>query len=208
MKIDWKKEDKQYYGTKTEPAFVDIPEFGFYVISGEGNPNSDSFGAYIEALYAASYTIRMSPKQNLAPPDYKEYTVYPLEGVWSIKDPAAWREGQPLNKDDLTFDLMIRQPSFVQEDYALEMLELCKKKKSLPLLKELRFLRLSEGPCVQILHEGSYDTEPASFARMEAFCETQAYKRKSKIHREIYLSDPRRTAPNKLRTLLRFQVEV
>ncbi len=101
---------------------------------------------------------------------------------------------------------MIRQPGFVTPEYALSVIERTKAKKPLPRLKDARFEVLEEGRCVQMMHIGPYDDEPASFARMEEFCAVQGLRRLSKVHREIYVSDPRRTAPEKLRTVLRFRV--
>ncbi len=178
----------------------------FFTIKGEGNPNNPEFGEYISVLYALSYGVKMSPKQGFAPDNYFEYSIYPLEGVWDITDEAKQLKLEKLDKDALVFNLMIRQPDFVKPDFAAEVMERISKKKPHLLFPKVRFETINEGDCVQMLHIGSYDNEPASFARMEAYAEANGLKRLSKIHREIYLSDARKTASEKLRTILRFSV--
>ena len=142
---------------------------------------------------------------NPPPTGYMDYPVYPLEGIWDVNE-AAKREDRAFNKDDLVFKIMIRQPAFVDADLFQEMLELTKTKKPHPLLDKLQFEAIMDGKCVQMLHIGPYDDEPASFQRMEEFATAQQLKRLSKTHREVYLSDFRKVAPEKLKTVLRFQV--
>lgn len=206
MKHEWRKHEKDLYLPKNEPVALDIPEMKFFTIHGQGNPNGEQFPEYVSALYAASYAIRMSPKQGKAPDTYREYTVYPLEGVWDLTQEAKDRSSGEFTKEDFVFTLMIRQPDFVEESFAEEMLEFVRKKKPHPLLDQVRFETMTEGPCVQMLHLGPYDDEPASFARMEAFATENHLTRLSKLHREIYLTDARKTAPEKLKTVLRFRV--
>lgn len=204
---DWRKVEKSFYLPKKKPEIIDVPKLKFFSIYGEGNPNSDGFPDYIQALYSLSYAIKMSDKKGLEPVGFYPYKVYPLEGVWSITDEAKETFTGTINKDDLVFDLMIRQPEFVDEDYALETIDRTKEKKGLPLLDKVEFKEFSEGLCVQMMHLGSYDDEPATFEIMEKFAEENNLNRVSKIHREIYLSDARKVAPEKLKTVLRFQVE-
>ena len=206
MKHEWRKQEKQWYLPKEKPEVVDVPAFNFYTIKGAGNPNKPEFGNYIEALYAVSYAVRMSPKKDLAPPSYFEYTVYPLEGIWDITDEAKKHFTGEINKDDLVFKLMIRQPEFVTEAFAKEMLEFAKAKKKLPLLDEVKFESITEGKCIQALHLGSYDNERATFDKMEAFAKSLNLTRSSMLHREIYLSDARKVPAEKLKTVLRFKV--
>jgi hypothetical protein len=149
----------------------------------------------------------MSPKKGNTPEGYFEYTVYPLEGIWDISDEAKQSNSKELDKDSLVFNLMIRQPDFVTKEFAVEMIEQVKKKKPNKLLDEVKFGTLEEGLCVQMLHLGSYDSEPESFKLMEEFSKENSLKRISKIHKEIYLSDARKTSPEKLKTVLRFKVE-
>ncbi len=206
MKHEWKKHEKQFYLPKAKPEFIKIPAFNFFSITGQGNPNDAFFADYIGVLYSLAYGVKMSPKADIAPPTYFEYAVYPLEGVWDITDEAKKKHTGKLDKDTLVFNLMIRQPDFVTPDFAREIIERTKNKKPNPLLDQVVFETIEESECVQMLHAGSYDNEPASFAQMENFCAENNLQRQSKLHREIYLSDARRVAPEKLRTVLRFKV--
>lgn len=207
IKHDWKKLEKRFYGPKQEPEEVLIPEFKFFTIEGEGNPNLPIFSEYIGVLYSLSYGVKMSPKKGMAPANYFDYTVYPLEGVWDLIDKSKYDPEKGIDKDNLRFKLMIRQPDFVEKEFAEQILELTKIKKPHVFLDKVVFEKITEGLCVQMLHLGSYDNESASFEGMEEFCIQQKLHRRSKIHREIYLSDARKTAPEKLKTILRFQVD-
>ncbi len=207
MKLDWKKDEKGLYLPKAKPELVDVPSFGFFAVEGQGNPNDSFFGEYVAALYSLSYAVKMSPRNGCAPAGYVEYSVYPLEGVWDLTEEGIRSYDGTLDKDKLSFTLMIRQPEFVSEEYALETLERTRAKKPNKALGVARFMRMAEGRCVQMLHVGGYDEEPASFAAMEVFATAQGCRRASKTHREIYLGDPKKTAPEKLKTVLRFKVE-
>ncbi len=207
MKHEWRKKEKSVYLPKNKPELIDVPEFQYIVLSGQGNPNSAFFSECIQALYSIAYAIKMNLKKVANPPKhYQDWSVYPLEGKWDISDKGKSEYDGTLNKDELVFDLMIRQPDFVSEVFFNEMLELTKKKKPHPLLNEIRLQKIRDGQCVQMLHIGSYDDEPASFEQMEAFAEGQGLNRSSKNHREIYLSDFRKVPKEKLKTTLRFQV--
>ncbi|MDC7228247.1 MAG: GyrI-like domain-containing protein [Spirochaetales bacterium] len=208
MKHEWKKKEKLVYMPKNTPEFIEVPEFSFFTVSGRGNPNEDFFGEYIGILYSLSYAVRMSHKQGLAPSDYYEYTVYPLEGVWDLTEEGRLKSGGGIDKNELIFTLMIRQPDFVTADYALDVIARTKKKKPHKLLDEVQFKTECEGKCVQMMHIGPYDDEPASFLRMEDFCVESGLRRLSKTHREIYISDFRKTAPERLKTVLRFRVDL
>jgi hypothetical protein len=207
LKHEWRKHEKAFYLPKNKPEFVDLPEFGFYTISGSGNPNSKKFPDYIQALYAVSYALRMSPKKNLAPKGYFDYTVYPLEGVWDLSEEGRKKFNGVIDKNELVFTLMIRQPDFLGKDDAKGILDWAIENKDVELLKEVKYQRFHEGPCVQMMHVGPYDNEPESFARMETFAQDNGLIRLSKKHREIYLSDARKTAPDTLKTILRFQLK-
>lgn len=206
MKKEWRKEEKAFYLPKNAPELITIPAFKFFMIEGEGNPNEPFFEEYISVLYALSYAVKMSPKSGNAPTGYEEYTVYPLEGVWDVSEAAKAENKTALDKNQLVFNLMIRQPDFVTDVYAASIIAKTKKKKPHALLDNVKFGTIEEGPCVQMLHIGSYDAEPASFELMETFAARQGIKRTSKIHREIYLSDPGKVSPDQLKTVLRFQV--
>lgn len=207
MKHEWKKAEKAFYGPKAKPEIVTVPTFNFFTIKGQGNPNDPAFAEYIGVLYSLSYAIRMSHKGDHAPEGYFEYTVYPLEGVWDITDEAKAVYDGSLDKDSLVFHLMIRQPDFVTADYAAETIARVQAKKPHELLSQVEFGSIEEGVSVQMMHLGSFDNEPESFRQMEAFATELGLRRKSLIHREIYLSDVRKVAPEKLRTVLRFGVE-
>jgi hypothetical protein len=205
-KHEWRKKEKALYLPKNKPEVIDIPEFKFITIEGEGSPADSVFTDYIGALYSLAYTIKMMPKKiDRQPKGYFDFTVYPLEGVWDINDKAKANFKGRINKEDLVYKLMIRQPDFVSENFYSEMLEVAKEKKKNPLLEQINFERLSEGRCVQMLHLGPFEDEPASFEIMEDFAKSEGVVRLSKMHREIYLSDPRKVAPEKLNTVLRFQ---
>ena len=207
MKIEWKKEDKALYLPGRAPELVRVPAFNFFIIEGEGNPNGPDFSERIGILYSLAYGVKMSPKAGIAPASYAEFTVYPLEGVWDITDEAKRAWTGTLDKGTLKYSLMIRQPDFVDAAFAGLVLERAAAKKPSPLYGAARFGRIEEGDCVQMMHIGGYDEEPASFAAMEAFAAARGLRRTSRRHREIYLSDPGRTAPDKLKTVLRFQVD-
>jgi len=206
MKQDWRKTDKRYYLPKSKPEFISVPPFKFFVLSGHGDPNDKSFQENISVLYSLSYAIKMSPKNNFAPKDYFEYTVYPLEGIWDLSEKAKKLKSQILDKSQLVYDLMIRQPDFVSDEFALEIIERTKKKKYHPLLEKVKFETIEDKECIQMMHIGSYDTEQVSFKQMEDLCLQNGYKRESKQHREIYLSDFRKVSTDKLKTTLRFRI--
>lgn len=204
MKYEWKKVDKTLYLPKNKPEVIDVPEMNYFMLDGKGNPGGQSFAEAIEALYSAAYGVRMSHKSGKIPDGYYEYTVFPLEGIWDLEVEARGQE--VLNKDKLIYTLMIRQPDFLTADLAKEILENIMKKKSNLLLEKIRFESLNEGLNVQMMHIGKYDDEAQSFNIMENFCSENGLKRIIKTHKEIYISDFRKTAPEKLNTVLRFKV--
>lgn len=203
MKHEWKKSEKQFYLPGIIPEINVIPPFKYFTVEGAGNPNDEFFADYIEVLYGLSYTIRMSAKKGIEPEGYYEYTVYPLEGIWDISEVAKENYKGTISKDDFVFKLMIRQPEFVTPDYARNIIEYNKKKKPNDLLEKVKFEVIEDGNSVQIMHIGPYHTEPESFRKMEEFCIQRGVKRKLNSHREIYISDPRKVTPDKLKTVLR-----
>lgn len=207
MKQEWRKTEKQFYLPKDKPELITISKFKFYTIEGKGNPNDDFFTQYIEVLYALSYGVKMSPKKGITPVGYYDYTVYPLEGIWDLSEDVEQSSDGTFDKNDLVFKLMIRQPDFVNADFAAQILEQVRKNKPNSLLEKVQFEEIEEGNFIQMLHLGSYDNEPESFKIMEEFAETNGYRRKSKKHKEIYLTDARKVTPDKLKTVLRFGVE-
>ncbi len=207
-KYEWRKKEKTIYLPKNKPEIIDIPEFKYISIEGEGSPAEGIFSEKIGALYSLAYTIKMMPKKmNIQPNGYYDFTVYPLEGVWDINDKAKANFNGLVNKEDFVYKLMIRQPDFVDEIFFTEMLEIAKEKKRNPLLEQIEFEHISEGLCIQMLHLGPFDDEPLSFEIMEDFAQKEGLTRLSKVHREIYLSDARKVTPERLKTVLRFQTK-
>jgi hypothetical protein len=201
-KIDYKKDYKQLYMPKTVPEIVVVPKMPFFMVRGSGDPNGEEFSKVTEALYSMSYAVRMSYKSEDVPVGYYEYTVFPLEGEWDLLD----RSKPATDKNNFKYTIMIRQPDFLTEERFERFLEQTKRKKQNPFLEKVRFEHVEDGLSCQMMHIGSFDDEPESFARMEKFCTEHEFIRSSKIHREIYLSDPRKTEPSKLKTVLRFPV--
>lgn len=206
MKYEWKKNEKDIYLPKEEPILINIPKISYLVIDGKGDPNTSlEFQKNIQVLYSLSYGIKMAPKNGINPKGYYDYAVYPLEGVWSFDDKVT--DFRVVDKSHFVYSLMIRQPDFVDQNLINEIIEKTKKKKNLPNLDKVRFETIEEGLCVQMMHIGSFDDEAKNFKRMEEFCQENNLKRISYTHREIYLSDFRKTETSKLKTVLRFKVE-
>lgn len=205
--FDFKKEYKDLYQPKKTPSIVDVPEMLFIMVDGKGDPNTSAqYASAIEILYGLSYTIRFSKgwAGSFA------YVVPPLEGLWALDDGGAFIGGGPIpDKNKFVWTSMIRQPEFVsQEVFEAAKVSLSKKKPGLDL-SLARLETCAEGLCVQALHIGPYDDEPATVAAMDRFAEQShcavdiSQKRR---HHEIYLSDYRRTPPEKLRTILRHPI--
>lgn len=201
-KYDWKKKEKIFYLSSKEPQLITFPAFKFFSLSGQGNPNDEFFADYIQCLFSLSYAAKMRWKKETG----LDYSVYPLEGTWSLKS-SNQIDSDSFNKNDLQFTLMIRQPDFISKEYAYEIMKQVKNKKQYPLLDKVTFDIIEEGLCVQMLHIGSYDTEPITFRKMNSFISMHNLSRTNAIHREIYLSDARRVQKDKLKTMLRFQVK-
>lgn len=208
MKHEYKKHEKELYGVSRKPSLITVPAQRFVMISGKGDPNQEDFAQRVGVLYPLAYAIKtrhknhciQHPEQAEAYP-CQDYTVYPLEGLWSseTKDPT--------DKSKFIYTIMIRQPDFVTQDMFEEALAAVRQKKPHPLLKDASFGLLEDGLSVQILHIGSFDDEPASFAMMDAYILKGGYTRAGHVHREIYLNDPRKTPPQKRKTILRYQVQ-
>lgn len=204
MKYEWKKLEKKYYIPKTEPEFVEIPKFKFITISGRGNPNNEDFSRRVGILYSLAYSIKMMPKKGFVPEGYFDYAVYPLEGLWDLTEDG--KKMDTINKDELIYKIMIRQPDFVDNNVFDKALSIAKSKKNDSLYDEASFEETEEGDCVQILHIGSYDTEKDSFDKMKKYITENNLKIETLIHREIYLSDARKVSKDKLKTVLRYRV--
>lgn len=204
-KYEWRKELKELYLPKKEPTKIEVPKMQFFTVEGSGDPNtSKQFKGNIEILYSLSYAIRMMPRQGITPEGYFEYTVFPLEGHWDLDEEG--RKLDYLDKNHFVYKLMIRQPDFVTEDLFQYAINRVKDKKKNINLDTAKFEVITEGLCVQAMHIGSYDKEPKTFELMEQFCSENKLKRIEKTHKEIYISDARRTSPERLNTVLRFKV--
>lgn len=205
MKYEWKKMDKEIYLPAQKPQLIEIPKYNYFLISGEGNPNADDFAEAVQALYSLSYSVKMMPKKGKVPEGYYDYTVFPLEGFWDLKE--GKRTTGKFDKDDLVYTIMIRQPDFVDEKLANEVIETVKKTKPQRLLEQVAFGPFDEGLSLQIMHVGPYDEEPKTFRILDDYCLKNHLIRKSLTHKEIYISDVRRVEPEKMKTVLRIQVK-
>ncbi|MCK1992392.1 hypothetical protein GW626_08110 [Peribacillus muralis] len=205
MKYEWRKQEKNLYIAKQKCQLVTIPEQKFFMIKGKGNPNEKEFSEKIGVLYSLAYAVRMMPKQGYTPDGYFKYTVYPLEGIWDLTEEG--RKLDTLNKEELLYTIMIRQPDFVTKEVVERAFKHVEKKKPHPFLNEVKFGTVEDGLSVQILHVGPYDDEPQSFQVMNEFIHNHNLERTSLQHREIYLSDFRKVEPAKLKTVLRYKVK-
>lgn len=207
MPFDYKKRFKELYLPPERPGIVEVPEMSFAAVQGSGDPNEEG-GAYshaVELLYGLAYTIKMSPKSGHEIDGYFEYVVPPLEGFWWMDGLA----GMDLSrKADLSWISCIRLPDFVGKDaFDWAVAEASRKKKA--DFSAVELMSFAEGTCVQCMHVGPYDAEPATVAAMDSFAVEQGYEldfSDVRRHHEIYLGDPRRTAPEKLRTVIRHPV--
>ena len=207
MAFDFKKEYKEFYLAKNEPQIVLVPPMNYVAVRGTGDPNEEG-GAYkaaIAVLYAVSYTIKMSKLGDHRIDGYYDFVVPPLEGFW-------WQDGVQgvdyTSKSSFHWINVIRLPDFVtQEDFDWAVAEATRKKKLDCSIAE--FLTIDEGECVQIMHIGPYDDEPATVAVMDRYLAANGYENDfslTRIHHEIYLSDSRRCKPERLKTVIRHPI--
>ncbi|MCB4998098.1 GyrI-like domain-containing protein [Streptococcus mutans] len=208
MKHEWRKFEKELYGVKAKPIFLEVEEQQFITIKGKGNPNDQDFSNRVSALYALAYGIKMAYKQAMKTEQddraVTDFAVYPLEGLWQQAEDV---KEDTLEKDKLSYTIMIRQPEFITKELVAQALDRVKIKKPNSFYESISFESIKDGKYIQVLHIGSYDDEPQSFAKMDAFAKEHGLKRSSDIHREIYLSNAQRTEKSKLKTILRYQVE-
>lgn len=208
MAFDYKKEYKGFYMPKNKPGIVTIPKMNYIAVRGKGDPNQED-GEYkqsIGLLYGIAFTIKMSYKGTHKIDGYFEYVVPPLEGLW-------WQDGVKgidySHKESFQFISMIRVPDFVtKEDFEWAVEEATKKKKM--DFSKVEFLEYNEGMCVQCMHIGAYDNEPATIEMMDKYAAENGYEidiTDSRYHHEIYLSDPRRCDVNKLKTVVRHPIK-
>ncbi len=207
MAFDYKKEFKEFYMPASKSAIVTVPKMNFVAARGNGDPNEED-GDYKRAigmLYAISFTIKMSKKGDHRIDGYFDFVVPPLEGFW-------WQDGivgvDYSHKESFNWISVIRLPDFVtRADFEWAVAEATKKKQD---FSKAEFMTLEEGICVQCLHVGSYDNEPATVAIMHEYMEKQGYTldiTDKRLHHEIYLSDARKVAPEKLRTVIRHPIK-
>ncbi len=208
MAFDFKKEYKEFYLPKNKPSIVDVPPANYIAVRGKGNPNDENseYQQSIGLLYGIAFTIKMSYKGDHKIKGYFEYVVPPLEGFW-------WQEGikgmDYSRKDKFNFISVIRLPDFVtEEEFSWAVAEATRKKKQ--DFSKVEFLTVREGLCVQCMHLGSYDEEPATVEAMHKYAQGNGYEpdfSDVRLHHEIYLSDPRKCTPDKLKTVIRHPIK-
>ena len=204
--FDFKKNYKEFYHPKTKPEIINIPKMNFIAVKGKGNPN-DPDGEYqrsITLLYGVSYTLKMSYKTDYKIEGFFQYVVPPLEGFWWIKG----LKGMDYNrKDEFTFISFIRIPDFIKEEDINWAIDTISKKKKVDY-SDVYFMTYDEGVVVQAMHIGPYDDEPRTVDEMHKYIEEKGYKLDftNRHHHEIYISDPRKTEPAKLKTVIRHPI--
>lgn len=202
MKYEWKKNEKILYGVKQKPQLIEIPSAYYIMIKGEGNPNESDFSNRVSALYSLAYGIKMlfknMEKEEL---EYSDFTVFPLEGIWEKSD------DEEFDKNKLKYTIMIKQPYFITKEIFELAFEKVKKKKPNELYDEVSFDCIESKKAIQILHIGSFDTEIESFEKLDNFANEMNLERSEKLHTEIYLNNKNRTAEDKLKTILRYNVK-
>ena len=206
MKHDWKKQEKEIYLPKGKPELISIEKFSYLTLEGSGDPNESLFSELAGTLFSLSYTLKMLPKKGIIPDGYFDYAVYPLEGIWGL-DKSADFDGKNLDKSKLVYKIMIRQPDFIKKETIKTAAEILKKKKDTGYIDKVKFEEIEDGLAVQMMHTGSYDSETASFEKMKEFCLENELNIRRKEHKEIYISNPDRTAQERLKTVLRYFVE-
>lgn len=208
MAFDFKKEYKEFYMPKNKPAIVTVPKANYIAVRGKGNPNEEG-GAYqkaISVLYAVAYTLKMSYKTDYKIDGFFEYVVPPLEGFWWQEDVKGVDYG---NKDSFNWISVIRLPDFITKENFDWAVSTATKKKKLDC-SSAEFLTIDEGLCVQIMHIGSFDDEPESVAKMDAYLVEKGYENDlndTRLHHEIYMSDARKVAPEKRKTVIRHPIK-
>ena len=200
-RIDVRTQYKFLYSPSAKAVeTIDVPELKFIMVDGSGDTTSDAFQNAIQTLYNLSFTTKFAMKKEEA----LDYPVMALEGLWWTKSSEKF-DLQSARKD-WNWTLMIMQPALITRELFAASAGAVGKKKELPALEKVRFERFQEGKSAQVLHVGPYADEPATVGKLHEFVQSQGYKLRGK-HHEIYLSDPRRTAPEKLKTIVRQPVE-
>ena len=205
--IDYKKEYKDLYLPKIEPSIIKIPEMIFVAVEGKGDPNKTDgeYKSALEVLYGIQYTIKMSKKGTFTPNGYFDYVVPPLEGLWWTLDKKIDLQ----NKSKFNWISIIRLPEYVNKDVFKWACEEASKKKKINTEKAY-LLKFTEGLCVQCMHIGSYDNEPKTLGLIDVYINKNNLSKDitdKRRHHEIYLSDPRKSDPEKMKTVLRIPVK-
>lgn len=208
-KLDYKKKFKELYMPKTTPSIVQVPEMVFFMVNGKGDPNTDpSYQEAVELLYGLSYTVKMSKMKGEEPEGYFEYVVPPLEGLWDLPLDAM-TSGKIMDKSAFTWVAMIRQPEFVTKEVFEKAKERLQKKRPELNIDRARLESWEEGLCAQVMHLGPYDEEGPTVAKLMEFTHASGYEEdfsQGRHHHEIYMGDPRKTAPEKLKTVIRHPI--
>ena len=207
MAFDFKKEYKELYMPKNKPEIVNVPKVNYIALRGKGNPNipDGEYQQAIAVLYAVAYTLKMSYKKDYKIEGFFEYVVPPLEGFWWQENVDGVDYG---NKDSFNWISVIRLPEFVTKKDFEWAVETATRKKKINCSKT-EFLTIDEGLCVQIMHIGPFDNEPESVATMDAFLLDNGYENdinEKRLHHEIYMSDARKVAPEKWKTVIRHPI--
>lgn len=202
MKHEWRKHEKRLYGATLSPRIVMIPKQQFIMINGKGNPNHEEFAHKVSALFSLAYAIKTLYKHIAASQAISDYTVYPLEAIWKMSG-----NGEYLDKNQLEYTAMIRQPDQITRDMFIDALRQVKIKKPNEYDKEIYFDAIHDQKCIEILHIGAYDDEPKSFQAMDHFAKANNLHRLTNDHKEIYLNHEPRVEKDKLKTILRYCVD-
>ena len=201
-RIDLRKQLKTLYGASDTPSVVDVPPLNYLMADGRGDPNTSAdYAAAVAALYSVSFTLKFGFKRG---PERIDYSVMPLEGLWWADDPRSFASG---DKSNWYWTAMILQPDFIARARVDEAVAAAAEKRPNEMLARLRFGQFKEGRAAQLLHVGPYSAEAPNIVRLHAFIASQGGKLAGR-HHEIYLSDPRRVAPEKLKTIIRQPFEV
>ena len=208
MAFDFKKEYKEFYMPKKKPEIVNVPKANYIAVRGKGDPNEEGgeYKASIGLLYTIAFTLKMSKRTGHEIEGFFDYVVPPLEGFW-------WQDGVDgidfTKKETFQWISVIRLPDFIKKEDFDWAVETAQKKKKMDCTK-VEFLAIDEGLCVQVMHIGDYDDEPASVALMDAYIEQEGYENDLsdvRLHHEIYLSDARKVEPARRKTVIRHPIK-
>jgi hypothetical protein len=205
-KLDLTKHYKTYYSAKSKPEIIEIGEAQFLAVEGKGDPSEKQYADKIQALYATAYAIKFLCKAS-----GKDFTVAKLEGLWSFdekhyKNMSITEAPVKVPRSEWSYKMMIRMPDYIIQDQVTSSIEAVVTKKKIPLAKDIELFTMTEGKVVQMLHNGPFSTEPETLQQLQHFIEKNGFE-KNGLHHEIYLSDYNKSAPEKLKTILREPVK-